>query len=87
MRERLRCFLMAAVLGCVSPDEPVGSRLTIIAGGAAAEQVPPDCELAEWEAPWGKVERTCLDRSIAFEITRGDLYGLRLEDRRYGDQI
>lgn len=77
---------MAAVLGCVSPTEPMGSRLTIIAGGPVPEQIPPDCELAEWTAPWGKVERTCLDRSIAFDITRADLYGLRLEDRRYCDE-
>ena len=91
-RVRIRCrrlilapLLLGALVACDGLHRSVGPTLTFVLGRLADAGVA-DCNLAEWTAPWGKSYRICMDPSTAVEVTRRDFYGLRIEDRKYGDQ-
>jgi hypothetical protein len=82
----LRLAIATAVAGCTSWLPPTGPTLTFLAGQPAAEPAAAECSLAGWSAPWGKVERMCLDPSTRIEATRREISGFRIEDRKFGDQ-
>jgi len=84
-RALLRCLLALSLASCGGSADPPRSTLSLVTGHAPVEH-EMDCRLAEWTAPWGKSYRLCMDPSTAVEVTRRDLYGLRIEDRKYGDQ-
>jgi len=81
----LSLVLVCALGSCAHSDAPPTAKLAIVTGDPAGEATA-GCDLAEWTAPWGKIYRACLDPSTAVDVTRRDLYWLRIQDRQYGEQ-
>jgi hypothetical protein len=84
--ETLGVLLLAIATACASSPPPPGPRLAVVAGRLARWPASGNCDLVEWTAPTGRATRICVESSTTIEITRGDIRGFRIEDRRSGEE-
>jgi hypothetical protein len=87
MRQRL-CGLVAsmAALACASVVAPAHPRIDVVGAWYPRWPNSRSCEPVVWTAPTGRSLEICLDRSTAMTIDDADVRGLRIEDRRVGEE-